>query len=133
MSVPIISVRDLSKAYNVYDRPRDILLEALFGLLLGCGSSGLIAFAPLMYPTAVRSTGVGWAMGMGRFGSFVGPLIVGAMLARQEMKCAVREIVNSVESLELAVPADQLDMTGTMVILRGLGSLPVRLRRRVDS
>jgi cytochrome P450 len=58
---------------------------------------------------------------------------IGAMLARQEMKCAVREIVNSVESLELAVPPDQLDMTGTMVILRGLGSLPVRLRRRADS
>jgi cytochrome P450 len=55
---------------------------------------------------------------------------VGALLARQEMKCAVREIVNSVESLELAVPAEQLDMSGTMVILRGLGSLPVRLRRR---
>jgi cytochrome P450 len=55
---------------------------------------------------------------------------IGAMLARQEMKCAVREIVNGVESLELAAPPDQLDMTGTMVILRGLGSLPVRLRKR---
>jgi cytochrome P450 len=55
---------------------------------------------------------------------------IGAMLARQEMKCAVREIVNNVESLELAVPAEQLDMSRTMVILRGLNSLPVRLRRR---
>jgi AAHS family 4-hydroxybenzoate transporter-like MFS transporter len=58
------------------------MLQALFGLLLGCGSSGLIAFAPALYPTAARSTGVGWAMGMGRFGSFVGPLVVGALLAR---------------------------------------------------
>jgi cytochrome P450 len=55
---------------------------------------------------------------------------IGAMLARQEMKCAIREIVNSVESLELAVPAEQLDMSGTMVILRSLSSLPVRLRGR---
>jgi cytochrome P450 len=55
---------------------------------------------------------------------------LGALLARQEMKCAVREIVNNVESLELAVPPDQLDLSDTMIILRGLKSLPVRLRRR---
>ena len=55
---------------------------------------------------------------------------LGSMLARQEMKCAVREIVNSVESLELAVPPDQLDLSASMVILRGLKSLPVRLRTR---
>ena len=55
---------------------------------------------------------------------------IGALLARQEMKCALAEIVNNVESLELAVPPDQLDLSATMVILRGLKSLPVRLRRR---
>ena len=54
---------------------------------------------------------------------------LGALLARQEMKCAIREIVNSMESLELGVPPDQLDLGNTMVILRGLRSLPVRLRR----
>jgi cytochrome P450 len=54
---------------------------------------------------------------------------IGAMLARQEIKCALREVVNSVESLELAVPADQLDLSSSMVILRGLKSLPVRFRR----
>jgi len=53
---------------------------------------------------------------------------LGAMLARQEMKCSIRGIVNNVESLELAVPPDQLDLSDTMVILRGLKSLPVRLR-----
>jgi cytochrome P450 len=52
---------------------------------------------------------------------------LGAMLARQEMKCSIREIVNNVESLELAVAPDQLDLSDTMVILRGLKSLPVRL------
>jgi cytochrome P450 len=53
---------------------------------------------------------------------------IGAMLARNEMKCAVREIVNGVESLELAVTPDQLDLSNTNIILRGLKSLPVRLR-----
>jgi hypothetical protein len=37
--------------------------------------------------------------------------------------------VNNVESLELAVSKDQLDLSDTMVILRGLKRLPVRLRK----
>ena len=39
----------------------------------------------------------------------------------------IREIVNNVKSLELAVSPEQLDLSDTMVILRGLKSLPVRL------
>lgn len=57
-------------------------LEGLFGLFLGCVSSGLIVLAALFYPTAIRSTGVGWSMGMGRIGSFVGPLVVGLLVGR---------------------------------------------------
>jgi AAHS family 4-hydroxybenzoate transporter-like MFS transporter len=60
---------------------RIAMLQGASGLLLGAGSSGLIATAALFYPTAIRSTGIGWAMGMGRFGSFVGPLAVGVLLA----------------------------------------------------
>jgi AAHS family 4-hydroxybenzoate transporter-like MFS transporter len=56
--------------------------QTVFGLLLGCASSGLIAVAAISYPSAVRSTGVGWATAMGRFGSFSGPLAVGALVAR---------------------------------------------------
>jgi AAHS family 4-hydroxybenzoate transporter-like MFS transporter len=40
------------------------------------------ALAATYYPTMVRSTGVGWALGIGRVGSIVGPLIGGIMLAR---------------------------------------------------
>jgi AAHS family 4-hydroxybenzoate transporter-like MFS transporter len=53
--------------------------QALFGLLMGCVTSGLIAFSALCYPPAMRSTGIGWAMALGRVGSFCGPLLV-AML-----------------------------------------------------
>jgi AAHS family 4-hydroxybenzoate transporter-like MFS transporter len=56
------------------------LMAGLLGLFLGCGSTGLIAVCAIFYPTAVRSTGVGWAMGMGRFGSFVGPLVIGGLV-----------------------------------------------------
>jgi AAHS family 4-hydroxybenzoate transporter-like MFS transporter len=57
------------------------IAQAAFGVLLGCASSGLIALAAIYYPSAIRSTGVGWATAVGRFGSFVGPLAVGILLA----------------------------------------------------
>ncbi|WP_407176410.1 MFS transporter [Bradyrhizobium sp. STM 3562] len=41
------------------------------------------ALTATYYPTAIRSTGVGWALGIGRVGSIVGPLIGGMMLAHQ--------------------------------------------------
>ncbi len=57
--------------------------QGLLGVSLGAGSSGLIALAALLYPTPIRSTGVGWAMGIGRVGSFLGPLGAGALVAAQ--------------------------------------------------
>jgi AAHS family 4-hydroxybenzoate transporter-like MFS transporter len=37
----------------------------------------------MYYPTVIRSTGVGWALGIGRIGSIVGPIIGGIMLSLQ--------------------------------------------------
>ena len=42
----------------------------------------------------------------------------------------LREIVNKVESIDLAVSPEQLDLSSSMVILRGLKTLPVHLRKR---
>lgn len=39
------------------------------------------ALAAASYPTAIRATGIGWALGIGRVGSIVGPLVGGALLA----------------------------------------------------
>ena len=49
----------------------------LIGLFVGMGGSGAIALAALTYPTAIRSTGVGWAMGVGRFAQVLTPLFAG--------------------------------------------------------
>jgi AAHS family 4-hydroxybenzoate transporter-like MFS transporter len=57
-----------------------ITLEFFVGLFLGCASTSLLPLSALYYPTPIRSTGIGWGMGMGRVGSFVGPLVVGALL-----------------------------------------------------
>jgi AAHS family 4-hydroxybenzoate transporter-like MFS transporter len=42
-----------------------------------CGN----ALAAGLYPTGIRSTGVGWAYGVGRIGSIFGPLLGGLLLA----------------------------------------------------
>lgn len=50
------------------------------GLMIIGAQGGLNALAARFYPVSVRSTGVGWALGVGRIGSIVGPLIGGALL-----------------------------------------------------
>jgi MFS transporter, AAHS family, 4-hydroxybenzoate transporter len=55
--------------------------------VVGCGAciiggqSFINVMAATLYPTAIRSTGVGWALGVGRTGAIVGPLIAGFLLA----------------------------------------------------
>jgi MFS transporter, AAHS family, 4-hydroxybenzoate transporter len=39
------------------------------------------AFAAIYYPTYIRATGVGWALGIGRIGAIAGPVAGGIMLA----------------------------------------------------
>jgi MFS transporter, AAHS family, 4-hydroxybenzoate transporter len=51
------------------------------GFFVGGTGTGLIAVAAGMYPTAIRSTGIGWAMGMGRVGQFFGPFLTGLLVA----------------------------------------------------
>lgn len=41
----------------------------------------LYAYVAQYYPTAIRSTGLGWASGIGRNGAIVGPLLGGTLLA----------------------------------------------------
>jgi len=44
------------------------------------GQPGMNAFAATFYPTYLRSTGLGWALGIGRIGAIVGPYIGGTMI-----------------------------------------------------
>jgi AAHS family 4-hydroxybenzoate transporter-like MFS transporter len=52
------------------------------GYFLNGAQSGLNAVAAGFYPTAIRSTGIGWALAVGRIGSIVGPLLAGALLTK---------------------------------------------------
>jgi MFS transporter, AAHS family, 4-hydroxybenzoate transporter len=54
---------------------------AVTGFCVVGGQNGLNAYAGMLYPTFVRSTGVGWALGIGRIGGVLGPLLVGGLFA----------------------------------------------------
>jgi predicted MFS family arabinose efflux permease len=54
----------------------------LLGIIANAAMAGLYAVGPPLYPTAVRTTGMGWAIGIGRFGAILAPLASGALLDR---------------------------------------------------
>ena len=60
-----------------------ILLPLIFfiGITLQGGFTGLYAIAAETYPTKIRGTGVGSAIGVGRLGAVIGPLVAGYLIA----------------------------------------------------
>lgn len=62
--------------------PVAVVMAAAFlaGVCISGGQKSAIALAAVHYAPAARSTGVGWALGMGRIGGVVGPLAVGIAL-----------------------------------------------------
>lgn len=53
----------------------------LMGFGVQGGFVGLYAVAARMYPTYIRTTGVGWAIGAGRLGGIIGPILGGLLVA----------------------------------------------------
>ena len=58
-----------------------IAVMGLLGFAVPLGASGTIALTATFYPTAMRSAGTGLAMGLGRFGQVLSPLVIGLMMA----------------------------------------------------
>ena len=65
--------------------PNDLSLLLALILLIGITQqgafTGLYSAAAKVYPTAVRSTGIGWGIGLGRLGAVVGPVVAGYLIA----------------------------------------------------
>jgi MFS transporter, AAHS family, 4-hydroxybenzoate transporter len=76
------------------------------------GQIGANALTANSYPTAIRSTGVGWALGIGRIGSIIGPAIAGLLLS---LRWPIRQIF-----LVAAIP----------VLIAALASFFISLLRR---
>lgn len=63
----------------------DPALTTLLIVIMGNGVVGgqvaLNVLSATLYPTIARATGVGWALGVGRFGGIIAPLAAGQLLA----------------------------------------------------
>lgn len=60
----------------------ELLLAFALGVALQGGFNGLYPLATALYPVERRSAGLGWAMGIGRAGAVIGPLLGGYILSR---------------------------------------------------
>ena len=62
----------------------DLSLALVTGLLLGGvvngAMAGLYALTPRLYQPHVRTTGMGWAIGIGRFGAILAPIATGVLV-----------------------------------------------------
>ena len=66
-------------------KPGIILLYLLIGVAGGTTTGTQIvanSYVSQYYPVEMRSTGIGWALGMGRIGGIVGPMLGGILLSQ---------------------------------------------------
>jgi AAHS family 4-hydroxybenzoate transporter-like MFS transporter len=96
-----------------HDNPR-YLVACVFaaGFCIIGGQLTLNAFASNFYPAHVRATGTGWALGVGRFGSILGPLF-GSMLLAMHIPvtqifffCAIPAVIAALLIIQVRSPSD---------------------------
>lgn len=52
----------------------------VIGLFVNSAAAGLNSISPELYPASIRATGVGLAMGVGRIGALIAPVVAGILL-----------------------------------------------------
>jgi benzoate transport len=65
-----------------------LIVALLVGVTLGGGFNGFWGLAASLYPPEIRGLGIGWALGVGRIGAVLGPL-VGGVLVGAELPIAI--------------------------------------------
>ena len=91
----------------------------VLGFVVQGAQGGLSAVAATFYPISIRSTGIGWCLGVGRIGSIVGPMLGGVML---KLDWSPREIL-----LAGSIPA-LCAAAATFMSLRLQSKLPAEQR-----
>jgi AAHS family 3-hydroxyphenylpropionic acid transporter len=84
MAAALTAVASITKVFAVA-----LLACALAGVFIVGAQLILFALAPLYYKQAIRGTGVGAAVAVGRLGSVVGPMFAGVLLAAGGSSAAV--------------------------------------------
>jgi benzoate transport len=57
-----------------------MVVAIAMGFFGQAGFIGLYSVAARLYPTQVRATGIGWAIGLGRVGAIIGPSVAGLLI-----------------------------------------------------
>ena len=57
-----------------------LVVAVLMGALLYSLGAALYALGPALYPVAVRATALGWAVGVGRIGAIITPIVAGVLV-----------------------------------------------------
>ncbi|NHB59361.1 MFS transporter [Acinetobacter sp. 194] len=97
--ISMLSVGVLALIGLGFNSPQPViyLLVSLAGAAsVGC-SILLYSYVAQFYPLAVRSTGLGWASGIGRMGAIVGPIVIGYLLGL--------ELPHKMNFIAVAIPA----------------------------
>jgi AAHS family 4-hydroxybenzoate transporter-like MFS transporter len=68
-------------AHSIGDPTMLAIAVGVTGFGVAGSQNSLNTISGMLYPTAIRSTGVGWSMGIGRIGSIVGPVLGGVLFA----------------------------------------------------
>jgi AAHS family 4-hydroxybenzoate transporter-like MFS transporter len=58
------------------------VVATMSGFFSSAAAGALLAVSSETYPSDARSTGVGWALGVGRTGAVIGPVALGVLVAR---------------------------------------------------
>lgn len=97
-----------------------IVFLAGFGVIGGQTSANAVAAES--YPTEVRSTGVGWALGIGRLGSIVGPMVAGILVGMNVTPTmifylsAIPAVIGALACIGLGKPARRLNANEAAVL-----------------
>ncbi|MBP0590755.1 MFS transporter [Paraburkholderia sp. LEh10] len=93
------------------------VVVSVTGLSIIGGQPAVNALAATYYPTSLRSTGVGWSLGVGRIGSIVGPVIGGELIGMNWSNTGL--------FVAVAVPAA---VSALMLLLMSTGPQPTKAR-----
>ena len=67
-------------AFSLTNTPVLAIAMFLTGCCVNGGQGSLNTISAMFYPTAIRATGIGWALGVGRIGAVIGPYVGGVLV-----------------------------------------------------
>jgi MFS transporter, AAHS family, 4-hydroxybenzoate transporter len=67
-------------AFSLANTPVLVVAMFLTGCCINGGQGSLNTISAMFYPTAIRATGIGWALGVGRIGAVIGPAVGGILV-----------------------------------------------------